>query len=146
MVRFVYLRFSVCGSTAACQKHSFVMKSDIVDNCKFVIRNRLFVCPEQVVCRSHKKRRIFHRVFFVSTQWGIGIFLGDAVKSLDKCFQLRRYRPEQQRGSKYNQVCCFYFGYQPPKFLILSFLFSMLFIKYIRFFYYACCVTMMQET
>ena len=48
MVRFINLRFSIRISAPSGKKqHPFITETHIIDNRKFVIGYRLFICPEK---------------------------------------------------------------------------------------------------
>ena len=50
---FVYLRFPVYISTPSSQHHSLIIETNVVYDCKFVIRYCLFICPKEVISRCH---------------------------------------------------------------------------------------------
>ena len=57
MSGFINLRFPICITAAAGQKHTSVMETNVIDNGKLIVRYGLFKCPEIVIGRGHHVRR-----------------------------------------------------------------------------------------
>ena len=96
----VNLRFSICGAASACEEHPFVVKSDVMNDCKPVVGYHLLIGPEIVVCGGHKQGRVFDGIFLVPAQGWMGIFLRNAIEPFNECFDLGGQRPEQKWGSE----------------------------------------------
>ena len=106
----VYLRFTVRVPASSRKHHPPVLKPNIIYHCKLIIGNRLLKRPEEIICRSHKQRTVLNRIFFISAQWRVGIFLCDAVKPFNESLYPGWYRPEIQWWGKDDTVRLFYFG------------------------------------
>ena len=109
MICFINLRLTVGVPAAACQKHTLIMKANVVHSGELIVGYSLFKGPEEIVSRGHQQRGILDRIFFIPPQQRVRIFLRNAVEALYKCFQLGRDRPEQQWRGKDNAVCLFDF-------------------------------------
>ena len=94
MSGFANLRLSVCIAAASGKKHAFILESDIIYNRKLIVGYRLLKSPKEIICRSHQQRAVFCRVFFVSAQRRVVIFLRDTVKPFKKGFYPRGQGPE----------------------------------------------------
>ena len=100
VICFINLRLTVSVPAAACQKHTLIMKANVVHNGELIVGYSLFKGPEEIVSRGHQQRGILDRIFFIPPQRRVRIFLRNAVEALYKCFQLGRDRPEQQWRGK----------------------------------------------
>ena len=76
-------------AAASCQKHTFVIKTDIVYQSVFVVRHSLFKCPKEVVCCCHKQRAVLFGILFITSQRRVIIFLSNTVKPFDKSLYTR---------------------------------------------------------
>ena len=117
-------RLPVGIAAASGQKHSFVMKTDIVDQREPVIGDGLLKGPEVIVRRGHQQGAVFFRIFLISSQRRIGILPGDAVEAFDKCLDSGGNGPEIQ-GRRENDTVRFHdFGNQPVERILLDTRFS----------------------
>ena len=66
------------------KQHPLIMKAYVVHNGKFIVGSNLLKGSEKIVCCSHQQCAVLHRVLLISSQRGLRVFLGDAVKSLNE--------------------------------------------------------------
>ena len=82
------LGFAVGVPAAARQQHALVAEADVIHNSKPVVGRRLLEGPEKVVGGGHQQGAVVDGIALITTQRRIVIRLGNAVKPLDKGFEL----------------------------------------------------------
>ena len=89
MGRFVDLRFAVCIPATAGKEHTFILKSNVIDNSKAIIGNGLFECPEKIICRSHQQGAVPNGIPLIPAKRRVVIWFRNTVKTLCKRLNTR---------------------------------------------------------
>ena len=84
MIGFSDVRQSISIAAATSQNHAPVMKSNVVNDSKFIIGNCLLESPEEIIGGSHQQGTVVNRVLFIPAKRWIRIFFGNAIESFDE--------------------------------------------------------------